>query len=112
MQLKVKLTFNDREREAITYFCQQIGMPVPEFCKRAVFYSIRDSYRRAEESNHKRAEAAQDPQLPLETEEIVNALYHASGGIDQADTGAGLQSRSDADTSALADPEATSDTNK
>ena len=48
MQLKVKLSFSDQERVIITDFAKQIGMNVPEFCKRAVFYSINDSYKRAE----------------------------------------------------------------
>ncbi len=51
MRMKVVMKFNEEERQVVTEFANQVAMSVDEFCKRAVFYSIRDAYRRAEEEN-------------------------------------------------------------
>lgn len=47
-KLVVKLEFSDLERQAIDQFCREIDLPISKFCRQAVFYSIKDSYRRAE----------------------------------------------------------------
>jgi len=48
MRLHVSMKFNSKEREHIVKFAEEIGLSVDDFCKRAVFYSINDAYRRAD----------------------------------------------------------------
>lgn len=57
MKLKVRIDFNDDQRQHIQSFVEQLNrdpknppMSVNEFCKRAVLYAINDAYRRAEEA--------------------------------------------------------------
>lgn len=91
MRLKVQLKFPNKEAEVVRQFCHEIGMSVEEFCKRAVYYSINDSYKRAEAAAHGR--------------------NNPTDRVTAGDTGSGLQPQSDADSSSLPNPQTLPDTN-
>lgn len=82
MRMKVKLVFDDAQREQVVFFAREIGMPVEEFCKRSVFYAINDAYRRAEE--------------------IANGAHNTETGDAGGDTSK-AQSGGDATSNALPD---------
>lgn len=60
MSLKVRLVFNKQEEEYISDFCRQIGLPLEKFCRQAVFYSIQESYKRAEQLAEKQSKELQN----------------------------------------------------
>lgn len=89
MKLKVKLEFSAQEADVIRQFCGEISMGVEEFCKRAVYYSINDSYKRAKE--------------------VTNVPYNTPSGVPESDTAEGVRVESDASPSTLPHTEVASD---
>jgi hypothetical protein len=51
MHMKVRMKFNDEERVKVQQFATAVGLDVDTFCKQAVFYTINDAYRRAQEAD-------------------------------------------------------------
>lgn len=94
MRLKVRLTFNDQQRQVITDFCKEVSMTAEEFCKRAVFYAINRAYADAEQLRQR--------------EEVIRGGHNATGGITPGDSGSGLQPQSDVNPAALPNPEVVS----
>lgn len=57
MKLKVRIDFNDEQRQHVQSFVDQLNrdpqnpqMSIDEFCKRAVLYAMNQAYRLAEEA--------------------------------------------------------------
>lgn len=48
MQTTIKFKLSEEETRAVEEISRGIGMNIHDFCKRAVFYAVNDSYRRAE----------------------------------------------------------------
>lgn len=105
--MKIRIVFNDQERQLVNNFCQQLQMPVEIFCKQAVFYSIRDSYKRAQELE-KQQQQAPTPVVDAEVshstsaEGIANAVHDTTGGISEGNIEQGLPDSGNTNTNTLA----------
>jgi hypothetical protein len=93
VKLKVALEFPATEADVIRQFCGEIGMNVTEFCKRAVYYSINDSYKRAQSA----------------VQEHVSESHNTESGIVEPDLAEGIRVLADASPSTLPHTEVAQD---
>lgn len=49
MRMSSKVEFNSKQAEVVREFAKQMGLTVDVFVKQAVFFTINESYRRAEQ---------------------------------------------------------------
>lgn len=45
---KIRIKLDERQMDVVSSFANQVGLPVEDFCRQAVFYAINDATKRAE----------------------------------------------------------------
>lgn len=78
MRMKVTLKFSDEERKAITEFASLVKLDVDTFCRQAVFFSINEGYRRANELQ------SRDNTAPRNTEGNSTEVSSSTGNSSAA----------------------------
>lgn len=101
-RIRVRLGFTQEESTILRQFCGQLGLSPEQFCKRAVFYAVNDSYRRAAQMQAAQAERV----TTVEEKKDVGATETA---ISTGDSSGGTQVATNVDSSALADKETGTD---
>lgn len=104
MRLKVKITFNDEERQAVLEFARTTQLSVGEFCRKAVVYAMNDSYRRAAA-----AEASARPVVqpdPMIIDVTPEEVLDAEGNVARDPAPASVDGQGSSDSAPLADTQA------
>lgn len=86
MQTKIRFKLNEDETRHVEAISQKVGLSIHEFCKKAVFYAVNDSYKRAQEMQQNGQSISTDPTTDS-TDALGSSVHPSAAFPNQEDAG-------------------------